>query len=158
MVADYLSCLPFEITNPSGPITEHFPDEHLLSVGTRLPWFADIVNYLASHQTPSDWPKAKKDKLRSDSKYYIWEDPYLFCIGADQIIRRCVPEEEISNILSFCHDQACGGHFSGHKTASKVLQCGFYWPTLFKDAYSHCKACSRCQTLGNMNHHDMMPL
>jgi hypothetical protein len=158
VVADHLSRLPSEIIDPSGPITEHFPDEHLLTISTSLPWFADIVNYLASHQIPPDWSKAKKDKLRSDAKYYLWEDPYLFRIGADQIIRRCVTEVEIKDILSFCHDQACGGHFSGHKTASKVLQCGFYWPTIFKDAYDHCKACSRCQTLGNMSHRDMMPL
>ena len=34
-------------------------------------------------------------------------------------------DHEIRNVLSFCYDQACGGHFSGKKTAAKVLQCGF---------------------------------
>jgi len=43
-----------------------------------------------------------------------------------------VLDHEIRNVLSFCYDQACGGHFSGKKTAAKVLQCGLYWPTLFR--------------------------
>ena len=36
------------------------------------------------------------------------------------------------------------GHFDPRKTAKKVLQSGFYWPTLFKDAYEFCKMCPRC--------------
>jgi hypothetical protein len=30
-------------------------------------------------------------------------------------------------------DKACGSHFSSKKTAAKILQNGFYWPTMFKD-------------------------
>ncbi|RVW73755.1 Transposon Ty3-I Gag-Pol polyprotein [Vitis vinifera] len=50
----------------------------------------------------------------------------------DQIIRKCVPEEEQQGILSHCHENACGGHFASQKTAMKVLQSGFTWPSLFK--------------------------
>jgi len=55
-------------------------------------------------------------------------------IVIDQIFRKCIPDNEIRSVLSFCHDQACAGHFSEKKTAAKVLPCGLYWPTLFKDA------------------------
>ena len=34
---------------------------------------------------------------------------------------RCVPDEEISNILQSCHTAAYGGHFGGHRTVAKVL-------------------------------------
>ncbi|XP_038982173.1 uncharacterized protein LOC120110664 [Phoenix dactylifera] len=53
---------------------------------------------------------------------------------------------------------ACGGHFSTKKTAAKILQCGFYWPTLFKDSHNFCKACERCQKLGGITRRNMMPL
>jgi len=49
-------------------------------------------------------------------------------------------------------------HFSGRKTAAKVLQCGFYWPTLFRDAFEYCQSCPRCQQLGRISRRDMMPL
>ncbi|XP_038989072.1 uncharacterized protein LOC120112931 [Phoenix dactylifera] len=53
---------------------------------------------------------------------------------------------------------ACGGHFSTKKTAAKILQCGFYWSTLFKDSHNFCKACERCQKLGGITCRNMMPL
>ncbi|RVW64002.1 hypothetical protein CK203_049381 [Vitis vinifera] len=51
---------------------------------------------------------------------------------------------------SHCHDSACGGHFASQKTAMKVIQSGFWWPSLFKDAHSMCKGCDRCQRLDFM--------
>ena len=49
-------------------------------------------------------------------------------------MRRCVPNDDQIGILTFCHSEACGGHFSARKTADKILQASFYWPMLFKDA------------------------
>jgi len=47
VMADHLS------RNPMHPINENFPDEHIL-VMCKEPWYADIVNYLATGQTPSN--------------------------------------------------------------------------------------------------------
>nr|XP_027063052.1 uncharacterized protein LOC113689482 [Coffea arabica] len=52
---------------------------------------------------------------------------------------------------------ACGGHFGPKRTAHKVLESGFYWPSLFKDAYVFCKSCDRCQRVGNIARKDHMP-
>ena len=49
------------------------------------------------------------------------------------IIRRCVPESEQGRILYECHASPYGGHFARDKTAHKILQSGFYWPTIFKE-------------------------
>ena len=40
----------------------------------------------------------------------------------------------------------------------KVVQSGFYWPTIFKDAYHMCLGCDRCQRLGKLSRYHMMPL
>ncbi|KAL4386779.1 hypothetical protein GQ457_09G021500 [Hibiscus cannabinus] len=56
------------------------------------------------------------------------------------------------------HAAACGGHFGGNRTAAKILQSGFYWPTLFKDAHTFVKACDRCQRTGNISRRNEMPL
>ncbi|KAK8626000.1 hypothetical protein V6N13_133655 [Hibiscus sabdariffa] len=39
-----------------------------------------------------------------------------------------------------------------------VLQSGFYWPTLFKDAHNYYKVCDRCQWIGNISRRNEMPL
>ena len=58
---------------------------------------------------------------------------------------------EIDSVLTFCHTYACGGHFSIKKTIAKILQCVFYWPTLFKDTNEFCRSCERCQNLGSLS-------
>ena len=67
-------------------------------------------------------------------KHYLWEDPFLYKIYGDGLIRRCVPKGEMLEILSHCHDSAYGGHFGAAKTAARVLESGFFWLSLFKDA------------------------
>ncbi|RVW76535.1 Retrovirus-related Pol polyprotein from transposon 17.6 [Vitis vinifera] len=94
--------------------------EESLMLLRKTPWYAHIANYLVTGEVPN------------------------------QIIRKCVPEEEQQGILSHCHENACGGHFASQKTAMKVLQSGFTWPSLFKDAHIMCRSCDRCQRLGKL--------
>ncbi|RVW19522.1 Retrovirus-related Pol polyprotein from transposon opus [Vitis vinifera] len=70
------------------------------------PWYAYIANYLVTGEVPN------------------------------QIIRKCVLEEKQQGIPSHCHESACGGHFASQKTTMKVLQSGFSWSSLFKDAHA----------------------
>ena len=74
------------------------------------------------------------------------------------IIRRCVPENEQGKILNECHALPYGGHFSGERTAQKILQSGFYWPTIFRDCAEWVKLCDRCQKIGNISSKNEMPL
>jgi hypothetical protein len=60
VVADHLSRLPSDTIESSPPITEHFPDDHLLTISIDLPWYADIVNYLVTHQFLPDWDENRK--------------------------------------------------------------------------------------------------
>ena len=99
---------------------------------------------------PTDLSAQEKKKFLADCRYYIWDDPYLFKQGKDDMLRRCVPEEEQRSILAFCHEQQCGGHHGGRKTTIKVLQSGFFWPTLFKDAHYHYLSCDWCQRTGTI--------
>ena len=74
------------------------------------------------------------------------------------IIRRCVPESKQGKILQECHASPYGGHFAGDKTAHKILQSGFYWPTIFKDCFEWVKLCDQCQRMGNISKRHEMPL
>ncbi|XP_075074734.1 uncharacterized protein LOC142162297 [Nicotiana tabacum] len=73
---------------------------------------------------------------------------------ADNIIRRCVPEEEMNKILYHCHDGAIGGHYAANRTAFKVLEAEFFWQTLFKDARAYVAQGNRCQRKGNITKRD----
>ena len=163
LAADHLS----RLENPhldelrEEDIDDCFPEEKLLAVcqlmDLETPWFADVANYLAARVLPNDLDYHARRKFFSDLKYYYWEDPFLFRICGDQVIRRCVTHEEGWKILNACHSGPTGGHYSANRTAHKVLQAGFYWPTLFKDAQRLCSTCDRCQRVGNISWRDEMP-
>ncbi|CAM8929111.1 unnamed protein product [Rhodiola kirilowii] len=154
-VADHLSRIVRE--EEEGHITESFPDEHLYAVSTTVPWYASIVNYLVGGTFSPSFTKAQCMKLRHDARFYLWDDPYLWKIGADQILRRCIPDNEIASVISFCHEFACGGHFGPRRTARKILDSGFFWPSLFRDAYEKCKKCDKCQRVGYVSARNEMP-
>ncbi|XP_057785955.1 uncharacterized protein LOC131003487 [Salvia miltiorrhiza] len=155
LVADHLSRL--QTVSDGMPIPDDFPDEQLLHIDGNTPWYADLVNFLTAGVFPKGMETARKNKLRSQAKYFIWDDPYLWKTCADQVIRRCIPDEEIHSILKFCHAHACGGHFGPKRTARKILDCGFYWETIFKDSYNFCKNCDKCQRTGNISSRNEMP-
>lgn len=56
-----------------------------------------------------------------------------------------------------CHEGPSGGHHSPNRMTQKVLECGFYWPSLFEDAHICTNVCDKCQRAGNISKKDEMP-
>ncbi|GKC79653.1 reverse transcriptase domain-containing protein [Tanacetum coccineum] len=107
--------------------------ETLMGIDTENdPWFADFANYL--------------------------EEPCLFKVCFDGMIRRCVSGPETQTILDQCHPGPTSGHYGPNTTAKKVLDSGFYWPTIIKEAHTQVRLCEACQKTGNISKRDEMPL
>ncbi|GKA66158.1 reverse transcriptase domain-containing protein [Tanacetum coccineum] len=85
------------------------------------------------------------------------DDPYLFRICVDQIIRRCVHGQEAFEILKACHEGPTRGHHSANLTARKVFDASFFWPTIYRDAHTMIKSCDTCQRQGKISQRDEMP-
>ncbi|XP_075095067.1 uncharacterized protein LOC142173385 [Nicotiana tabacum] len=73
-----------------------------------------------------------------------------------------LPDEQLfgyepgGNVMAF-HTSPYGGHFGEVRTAAKVLESGFYWLTLFKDAHFWVKGCDEFQRTGNISRrHEML--
>ena len=71
VVADHLSRLEMEKKEDSPCIREMFSDEHLLSVDVKLPWYIDLVNYLACKVLPPDLSHHQKKKFLHDVRSYL---------------------------------------------------------------------------------------
>ncbi|GKF18011.1 hypothetical protein Tco_0062929, partial [Tanacetum coccineum] len=95
VAADHLSRIKNEETSDDGEVDENYPGETLMEINTEDgPWFADFVHYLASDVIPQGMTYQQKHKFFSDNKHYFWEEPYLFKVCSDGMIRRCVSGSE----------------------------------------------------------------
>nr|GFC35774.1 reverse transcriptase domain-containing protein [Tanacetum cinerariifolium] len=135
--ADHLSRLENSYENIFDPkeINETFPLESLNKV---------------AHKDPSSPWFCRPCKLPCGEFHYQGT-----C--ADQIIRRCVAGKEAIDILNACHSGPTGGHYGANYTTKKVFDSGFYWSTIYKDAFELVKRRDSCQRQDKISQKDEMP-
>eukprot|EP00253_Pinus_taeda_P006866 PITA_06866 len=134
-------------------IEKEFLAEFDITIKDRLGKENPVADFLSRMSKPIDAVVVEDQFL----------DEHLFVVavqtpGVDMHIRRCVREDEIFDILKSCHDRPCGGHFVDRRTGHKVLQIGYYWPTIFKDAKKFAQAYDSFQRAGGPSQSDEMPL
>nr|GEU34215.1 reverse transcriptase domain-containing protein [Tanacetum cinerariifolium] len=101
LVADHLSRLenPHQDELEKKEITETFPLETLGMIAFRgdssTPWFFDFSNYHARNFIVKGMSSQQKKKFFKDVKHYFWDDPCLFKICADQVIRRLTAKKSL---------------------------------------------------------------
>ncbi|GJX09070.1 reverse transcriptase domain-containing protein [Tanacetum coccineum] len=159
VAADHLSRIENDEKSDDSEVDDNFPRETLMEINTKdEPWFAYFANYLVGDVIPKGMTYQQKNKFFSDLKHYFWEEPYLFKVCSDSIIRCCVSGSDPRTFLDQCHDRPTGGHYGPNVTAKKVLDSGFYWPKMIKEAHTLIRLCEACQKKGNISKHDEMPL
>ena len=94
-VVDHLSRMQFE-NSQELPINDLLRDDMLFKVTKSDPWYANIVNFMVAGYVP---PGENKRKLIYESRLHIWNEPYLFRVCFDGLLRRCVPIEEGIKII-----------------------------------------------------------
>lgn len=109
-------------------IKDDFPNEYILAASHNLmPWFVDFANFLASDLMSDGLNSHQRKKFIYEARKFYWEEPYLFKVCADGVIRRFVLKVGKMPILEACHFILVGGHHGGMRTTVKVLQSVFYW-------------------------------
>nr|GEW14694.1 reverse transcriptase domain-containing protein [Tanacetum cinerariifolium] len=109
LVADHLSGLenPHQNVLDLKEINDTFPLETLNMVSFRgnssTPWFVDFGNYHEGNFVVKGMSSQQKNQFFKDVKHYFWDDPFLFKICTDQVIRSCVHGQEAIDILKACH-------------------------------------------------------
>nr|GEZ62393.1 hypothetical protein [Tanacetum cinerariifolium] len=80
----------------------------------------------------------------------------------DQMLERLAGNEyysgkEAIDILNACHSRPTRGYYGASYTAKKVFDTGFYWPSIYKDAFELVKHCDSCQRQGKVSQRDEKP-
>ena len=109
-----------------------------------------ILEYLRTGVTPRHLSQDQRKKLAIQALPYTLICDQLYKLGPNGTLRRCLHPAETQQVLTELHDGPAGGHLAANLTATKVLQASYWWPTLNKDAWNHCRACDRCQKSGSL--------
>jgi hypothetical protein len=126
VVADHLSRMN-RGQDDKEPTEDKMRDDHLYRVLDKDTWMIDIIR--AIRKMPLDHlDKNTQNKIIFESRKYFWDAPYLFKLGNDGVMRRCVPREERVEILRKCHSAEYGGHYIHFRTQAKVWSSRFFWP------------------------------
>ena len=153
-VADHLSCL--QVTNMQKlPINDFLRDDMLLKVTDSNPWYVNIVNIMVLGYV---LPDENKRKLQVESRHHLWDDPYLYRVCSNGLLRRCVPMAEGLQIIEKCHAAPYGGHYGVFRTQAKIWQCEFFWPMMYEDTMEFIQRCRKCQLQGGITARNVMPL
>ncbi|GJU19205.1 reverse transcriptase domain-containing protein [Tanacetum coccineum] len=127
VAADHLS----RLENPhleelrDDDIYDNFPNETLMNVSSteedKILWFIDFANYLVGKILRKGLTYAQRCKLLSKLKHYFWDEPYLFKMCPDGMIKRCVYGAKTQKILDECHHGPTEGHYGPSTTTKKVF-------------------------------------
>ena len=90
----------------------------------------------------------KKQILAMKVAPYSLINGFLYKIGLDEVLCRCVLEHERESIMHEAHYGPTRGHFQSNTTAKKIQQSGLWWLTLYRDCRKFVNKCDRCQLLG----------
>ncbi|GKC22951.1 reverse transcriptase domain-containing protein [Tanacetum coccineum] len=108
-------------------IDDNFPDETLMNISStkedKIPWFAHFANFLVGKILRKGLTYAQRWKFFLEIKHYFWDEPYLFKMCPDGMIRRCVYGAETRKILDECHHGPTRGCYAPSTAAKKVFDC-----------------------------------
>lgn len=133
-----------------GQIEEHetaeLEDKQLVAENlASCSWYAAIINFLLRLEVPSEFSQSQARNLKLKAKKYCINDSLLYWRDPSEVLLRCLDEEQSIEVMQQFHDNMCGGHHYWRTTTHKILRAGYYWPSLFSDAFAFVKSCDRCQ-------------
>ena len=99
------------------PINDFLRDDMLLKVIGSDPWYANIVNFMVTGYVP---PGENRHKLIYESRLHLWDEPYLYQVYADGLLRRCILAKEATKIIERCRSSPCGRHYGAFCTNAKI--------------------------------------
>ncbi|GJZ85905.1 reverse transcriptase domain-containing protein [Tanacetum coccineum] len=106
---------------------------------------ADHLFHLENHETKELNEAEIDDRFPNESimkMNFNLEEPW-FADFANYLAVKELPNDQIIR--------------RSNATARKVFECGFYWPTFYKDAHEFVKACDACQRARNISTRNEMP-
>ena len=111
-------------------------------IDSRSNWTTPIVSYLKDGTLPDG--KEATRKLKVQATRFILIKDILYKRDFSHLYLRCLGPEEAEYVMKEVHEGICENHFGSQLLVHKLIQAGYYWLTMQKDAQAYVKACDKC--------------
>ena len=101
-------------------------------VNSECNWTTPLIYYLKTEVLVDEKGVARKLKVQA-SRFLLVKD-VLYKRGFSQPYLRCLGQEEADYVMREVHKGICGNHSGARSLVHKLIQAGYYWPTMMKDA------------------------
>ena len=106
-----------------------------------------MVSYLKNGILPDEKEAARKLKVQV-ARFVLMKD-VLYKRGFSHPYLRCLGMEEADYAMREIHEGICKNHSGARSLVHKLIQAGYYWPTMLKDVQAYVKSCDKCQRFSN---------
>ncbi|XP_022024628.1 uncharacterized protein LOC110924962 [Helianthus annuus] len=141
-------------------ITEEGPEHHTKKVLVEvLNWMTPLIKFLTNGELLKDQVEA--ERVRIKTRQYVLQENILYKKGYLAPLLRCVGPEQSQYLIKEIHEGICGAHFGPRSVVSKLMNLGYFWPTMHRDASDQLKKCEVCQIhapVPKSPKHDLIPI
>ncbi|GJW06745.1 reverse transcriptase domain-containing protein [Tanacetum coccineum] len=106
-------------------------------------WMTPICEYLTKEILSEDKKKARA--VRQKAANYAMINGTLYKKSFLGPWLRCVGPLQANYVLREIHEGSCNMHSGPRSVVAKVIQTGYYWPTMHMDARNLIRECNDCQ-------------
>ena len=121
------------------PLTD---SSEVQEIGSESNWTTTIASYLKDGILPNEKEAARKIKVRV-ARFVLIKD-VMYKRGFSRPYLRCLGNEEADYVMREVHEGICGNHSGSRSLVHKLVQAGYYWPTMQANAEAYVRAYDKC--------------
>ncbi|XP_022040192.1 uncharacterized protein K02A2.6-like [Helianthus annuus] len=122
-------------------------------------WMTPIKNFLKNGELPADQTEAERVKIKS--RQYVLQGEILYKKGYLAPLVRCVGHEQSQYLVKEVHEGIRGAHFGARTVVAKLMNLGYFWPSMHRDTTEQQRKCDSCQIhapVPKSPKHDLVPI
>ncbi|XP_022042055.1 uncharacterized protein LOC110944716 [Helianthus annuus] len=122
-------------------------------------WMTPIKKFLKNGELPNDQTEAERFKIKA--RQYVLQGETLYKKGYLVPLLRCVGPEQSQYLVKEVHEGICGAHFGARSVVAKLMNLGYFWPSMHRDTTKLLRKCDACQIhapVPKSPKHDLVPI
>ncbi|XP_059285605.1 uncharacterized protein LOC132039076 [Lycium ferocissimum] len=129
---------------------QHAYCSHMEAEPNRMPWYADVKNYLEIRKYPKYATSNQKKTIQRMAKTFFLNREILYRRTSNLGLLRRVDAGEATRLLDEVHAGVCGPHMNGFTLARKIVRAGYFWMTMESECSQFVQKCHQCQIHGDL--------